>query len=143
MPRAIRISRARFTAMWSGHVGGDAIATAFGIDRSTVTKIAKRYDLPLRLEIKVARRVIPFDQANAFAAMWLADVKCADIARHFDCNRKTVENHAKRLGLALRGKGNATRWLTIADYHAAQLREAMAATAKAEQAAALAMWRAA
>lgn len=143
MPCAVRISRARFTAMWLGHVGGDEIAAHFGIDRSTVTKIAKRYDLPLRLEIKVARRVIPFDRAEDFAAMWRADVKCADIARHFDCSRKTVENHARRLGLPLRGKGNTARWISLAEFRAAQLREAMAASAKAEQAAMIEYWRAA
>lgn len=129
MPAAVRISRARFTEMWLGHVHGDAIAAAFGIDRSTVTKFAKRFGLPLRTQRKCARWVIPFDRSDEFAAMWRAWVKTDEIARHFGCNCKTVENHAKRLGLPAKGRGNPERFLSLADFRALQLREAMARSA--------------
>jgi hypothetical protein len=44
-----------------------------------------------------------------------------------------------RLGLPRRGSGNPKQWLTLDDYRAIQLRNAMAVTAKAEQAAMKAM----
>ena len=135
MPVAVRISRARFTDMWQRHVHGDVIAAHFGINRSTVTKLARRYGLDLRRERRAARWVIPFERSAEFTAMWRGMVTCGQIARHFGVNRKTVENHAKRLLLPLRGKGGAGRWLDLSQWRHVQLREAMAASARETQAA--------
>lgn len=133
MPIAVRISRARFTEMWMGHIHGDIIAAHFAIDRTTVTKVARRFGLPLRTKRKVARWVIPFDRSTEFIAMWRGNVKLCEMARHFACNRKTVENHAKRLLQPLRGKGK--RMLDLGQWAHVQLRHALAARAREEQAA--------
>jgi hypothetical protein len=135
MPVAVRISRARFTDFWQRHVHGDVIAAHFGIDRSTVTKLARRYGLTLRHERRAARWAIPFERSAEFTDMWRGMVKSGHIAAHFGVNRKTVENHAKRLLLPLRGKGSNTRWLDLSQWRDLQLRDAMAASARKEQAA--------
>lgn len=135
MPVAVRISRARFTDLWQRHVHGDVIAAHFGINRSTVTKLARRYGLELRHDRRPARWAIPFERSAEFTAMWRGMVKCGQIAQHFGVNNKTVENHAKRLMLPLRGKGGAGRWLDLAQWRDVLLREALAARAREEEAA--------
>lgn len=135
MGRVVRLPRGEFIDMWNSGVCGDRMAERFGINRSTVTKIAKRFGLKLRIETKVARRVIPADRTEEFAAMYIAMVTQEEMARAFGCNVGTIRNHAKRLWLPLRGKGNSSRFITLADYRAIQLRDRLAAAAREEQAA--------
>ncbi len=135
MPVAVRISRARFTDLWQRHVHGDVIAAHFGINRSTVTKLARRYGLDLRHDRRPARWVIPFERSAEFTAMWCGMVKCGQIALHFGVHNKTVENHAKRLMLPLRGKGGASKWLDLSQWREVQLRDAMAVSARESYAA--------
>jgi hypothetical protein len=66
--------------------------------------------------------------------MWDANVKPTEIAAHFGCHPDCVVRRAREWGFPPR---DCTRWnsLTLEDFQYVMMRDAMAETAKAEQAA--------
>lgn len=127
---------AEFRAMWNDpSLSVAQIGERLGICQQAVTQRAKTRGLPAR-KPRGGQHVINEPQ---FRKLYAAGIAMAEIARILGCDRKTVHNAVDRFGLPRRGSGNPKQWLTLADYRAAQLREAMAATAKAEQAAMRAM----
>lgn len=132
--KPIRIPRAAFVAMWNDPaVTTDQIAARFGMHRSTVSPYGQRIGLPPR-KTGAKRQICE----KTFTALWLAGVATTDIARALQFHRTHSTYLARRLGLPKRQ--GFRKVISLDDYRTAQLREAMAATAKAEQAAALAIW---
>ena len=135
--KPIRIPRAAFVAMWNDPtVTTDEIAARFTMHRSSVSTYGQRIGLPPRKT--GAKRTVC---EATFTALWCASVATKDIAAAMGMSRTYTTYLARRLGLPKRQ--GFRQVISLADYRAAQLREAMAATAKVEQAAALSMWRAA
>jgi hypothetical protein len=125
----IRISRAAFAAMWDDPtVTTDEIAARFGLHRSSVTPYGRRLGLPKR---KPGRKVILSDP-KLFQEMWVAGVSSPDIAAHFGISKNYPVGIAQQMGLPKRKQGGHYA-ITIADFQAIKLREAMAASARAEQ----------
>ncbi len=128
--KPLRISRAAFVAMWHDPaVTTDEIAARFGMHRSSVTPYGQRIGLPPRktgIKPKVCRKT--------FTELWLANVSTAEIARSLGIARSYTGVLARSFGLEPRQQG-MRRVITIDDYRAAQLREALAASAREEQAA--------
>lgn len=134
----VRISRAAFIAMWNDPtLTTTEIAAKFGIHRSSVTPYGQRLGLPRRKD-GAKRKVC----VKTFTALWLAGVTTADIAVALHMSQNYTGTLAANLGLPQRRKG--TRDVcSLDDYRASQMRAAMADTARREQAAAKALWRAA
>lgn len=133
-----RFNNAAFVAAWQNPaLTTDEIAAMFGVRRSSVSRMGQVRGLPPR---KAGPK--PTYDAARFKALWLAGVAASDIAADLGISRNYTTVLAKHLGLQKRPQGG---WkpVSLADYRAAQLLEAMAAAARVEQAAALAMWRAA
>lgn len=127
MPKARRISRAEFERLWMVEEwGGQRVADHFGVSRCTVTKWARAFGLPLRLETRVARRVIPSDRVPELIDMWRRRVKAADIAGYLGCDTRTVFNTARRHGEGNRGKGSAKLFLSLDEYLQQQLAKRLA-----------------
>lgn len=117
MGKAKRIPRAEFERLWMVEEwGGQRVADHFGVNRSTVTTWARAFGLPLRLETRVARMVVPADRVPEMVDMWRRRVKVAEIARHFGCGTRTVYNTMRRHGEGNRGKGSGTLFLTLDAY---------------------------
>jgi len=117
MPTARRISRAEFERLWLVEEwGGQRVADHFGVNRSTVTKWARAFGMPLRTKVRLARRVVPRGDVPMLLDMWRCRVKASEIARHCGCNTRTVANTARRHGLGNRGKGSPTLFLTLEEY---------------------------
>jgi hypothetical protein len=125
----IRIPRAAFIAMWNDPtVTTDQIATRFKMHRSSVSDYGQRIGLPPRK--RGAKRTVC---EATFTALWRADVATTDIAAALGMSRTYTTYLARRLGLPKRQ--GFRKVISIADYRAAQLREAMAASATADLAA--------
>lgn len=106
------------------------IAARLNMEMQGVRKHARRMGLPPRKGGRRASVQWPAD----FAAMWLANVGAPEIAERLGCHATMISRKARKMGLPDR---RATRWniITIADYRALQLRNALAARAREEQAA--------
>lgn len=129
--KPIRIPRAAFVAMWNDQtVTTDQIAARFGMHRSTVSTYGQRIGLPPRktgAKVKVCEAT--------FAALWHASVATSEIAAAMGMCRTHTTYLARRLGLPKRqGKRQV---ISLADYRAGLLREAMAASARETKAALL------
>ena len=139
-PTGKTVTEAAFRRMWNDpSLSVAEIGERLGICQQAVTQRAKVRGLPARKK----RGGQPVVDEARFRKLYAAGVAMTEIARLMGFDRKTAHNTVVRLKLPRRGSGKPKQWLTLADYRAAQLREAMAASARAEQAAALAMWRAA
>jgi len=125
-----RLSRSAFIAMWNDPAATtDEIAERFGLYRTSVTPLGYRMGLPPRktgAKPKVCRAT--------FTALWLAKVSTIEISRAMGIGRNYAGVLAQRFGLAKRPQGMRGS-ITMADYRALQLREALAAKAREEQAA--------
>lgn len=125
-----KINRRVFEAMWfDPTVTTDEIAARFGLYRTSVTPLGYRLGLPPRktgAKPKVCR--------DTFCALWLAHVSTAEIARHLGISRNYTGVLARRFGLGNRPQGMRGT-ISMADYRVLQLREALAARAREEQAA--------
>jgi hypothetical protein len=109
------------------------IAASLGICQRAVWQRARHRGFPARGYI-VAKSKVVFD--GEFAAMYYARVYCDDIAAHYGCTASNVQKHARKTG-ATRSRP-INRWdagITLADFRALQLREAMAASARETRAA--------
>lgn len=127
--RGKQVTVAEFRRMWADpSLTIEDIANHLGVCSRSVWQRAKYRGLPGRGHI-VAKAKCVFD--DEFAAMYQARVYSADLAQHYGCTVSNVEKHSRRLGV--KRSRRMTRWdkgLTIADYRALQLREAMAASAR-------------
>lgn len=134
MKRGKCMSIARFTALWMDRsVSVADIAAELAISRAAVGIRAKSRGLPPRRG-QFNARPRKIDGDPLFPDMWRAGVGVLDMARHFNVAHTTIQATAQRLGLPRRNLG---RWRVIGmeEYRANVLRVAMAASARAEQAA--------
>lgn len=126
----IRVSRAAFERMWlDPTVTTDQIAARFGIHRSTVTPVGKRFGLPPRKQGS-KRHAIP----AGFADMWAAGVRGADIAAHYGYSRNYLARVASNAGLPPRKQGGHYL-MRLDDYLQVKMALSMARSARIEQAA--------
>lgn len=136
MPAPTKFKAREFRDMWSVQwLPAQAIADHLDINRNTVTEIARGLGEELRTDTRPSRWHIRPNQIPEFKEMWAAMVKAADMAKYFGCHARSVHNTAARLGLGLRGRRHHAQFITIADFRAMQLRNALAASAREEQAA--------
>lgn len=75
-------------------------ARAVGLSRTGLWARAVKLHLPARVAGR--REVIPRENLTP---LWLANVKVADIARHFGCPDASVSQSARRYGLPRRPRG--------------------------------------
>ena len=128
----VKINRRAFEAMWHDPAKTtDEIAAAFGLHRSSVTPLGYRLGLSPRKSGPKPR----LDEAM-FRALWAAKVTTAEIGRVMGVARNYPGVVAKRLGLPKRPQGMRGS-ITLADFRALQLRDALSARAREEQAALL------
>jgi hypothetical protein len=128
------MAEATFASLWNDpavHV--TEIAERLGISRQAVAIRARVRGLPKRAGWKSSHKRVE-DDAPGLAEMWLANVGVTAMAAHFGCSHTGIMAAAERLGLP---KRKLSRWdaITVDDFRAAQLREAMARSAREEQAA--------
>lgn len=132
--RGKRVSEAEFRRMWMDRtLSLNDIAARLNINFKNVSARAKRRGLPKRDEAGVAARLVRID-CPQFPRMWALGVSTADMALHYGVALGTIWYTARRLGLPRR-KLNRWHMLSLADFRAIQLREALAARAREEQAA--------
>lgn len=130
MTQGRRISRAAFVEAWNNpDLTTEDIAAMFGVYRTSVSHMGQRRGLPPR---KCGAK--PKVQREPFASLWLAGVSTLDIAKAIGVSRNYTGVLARRFGLSNRPQG-ARDVISIEDFRALQLREAMAASAREEQAA--------
>ena len=137
--RRCRVSKARFAAMWADErMTREDIARAVGSARKhTATELARAFGLPRR---QPGERRRDIDLAE-FRAMYAAGVGNIEMAAHFGVHRDTIWRTATRLRLPQRGKAWTPK-LSLADYRVKQNVQRMAETARAEQAARVALQKA-
>jgi hypothetical protein len=133
--RGALMSEAAFARLWSDpavHVAD--IARTLGITRQAVAIRARVRGLPPRKGARKAVRDRVEDRCPDFAALWTAGVGLVAMMEHLGCCHTAILKAAARLGLP---KRRLTRWnaLTMADYRATLLRDAMAASARETRAA--------
>lgn len=125
-----RIPRAAFAQAWNNpDLTTDDIAAMFGVHRSSISIMGPCRGLAPR---KIGAK--PKHDREAFARLWLAGVTTAEIAMHMSMARNYPGVLARSIGLPARWRG----WrggITMADYLAIRLRNALAARAREEQAA--------
>lgn len=133
--RGAIMAEATFAKLWRDPtVNIETIAARLGISRQAVRIRARVRGLPPRVGSGNTARARTEQSAPEIAPMWLANVGLAEMARHFGCSHTAILRAANRLGLP---KRELTRWdaITIEDYRAAQLRTALAASARETEAA--------
>lgn len=124
------MSEASFARLWGDPaVSLRELAELLGVSRQAVSIRARVRGLPPRVGPGTSCRPRIEDSAPELAAMWNANVGLRAMADHFDCCHTAVLKAASRLGLP---KRHLTRWhlISVADFRALQLREAMAASAR-------------
>lgn len=124
--RGKHVTVAEFRRMWfDPELTVDDIASALNICRRSVWQRAKHRGMPDRTTII---RPGPKPSLDAAAeAMWRACVRGEDIAEAYGVNLSTVHMHVHRRGIERSRPVN--RWhpaITLADFRALQLRQAMA-----------------
>ena len=131
-PTGKRVSEAEFRRMWEDlSMSVAEIGERLGICQTAVSSRAATRGLPARPK----RGGKPVLDPDALRRLWLARVGISDIAEALGCDAKTVRNTRKRLGLPARNPGRWKETVALDDYRADQLRRAMAASAREEQAA--------
>jgi transposase len=130
---AARVSRRAFEEAWLSGKHGDQIAAQFGLNRSTVTRFVKRFGLPLRVERRPARWIIPIDRRGEFRVMWLAGVMNRDMAKHFGCHRRSIANHAAKEGFPPRPASQSKSLITIEQFRELSLAVRLSVFAGIEQ----------
>lgn len=129
--RTLTFSRAAFTAAWNDPtLSREDIARRFDMSNMHTWRVARRFGLPPRLK---GPRLKKLPDAMIRKA-WLAGVSVAEICEAAGIVCDTLYARLDRLGLHRRGPGARPK-MTMADFRAMQLREAMAATAREEEAA--------
>lgn len=124
-----KVSEAEFRRMWGDNTLTIAeIGKRLGVTGACVSNRAKRRGLPSRNAPLVSARERKIDCPD-FAGMWSAGVSTAAMAAHYGVANATIWYTARRHGLPSR---TLSRWhmISVADYRAVQLREAMAASAQ-------------
>lgn len=96
MPRALKVSRAKFAEMWANQQMTSAqIAEAIGTKRSsTVSNFAKAFGLPPR---KPGPK--PLIDFALFRRMWIAGVGVEEMGRVFGISKSRVSQEARRADL--------------------------------------------
>lgn len=131
MPEPARVNRALFVQMWTvEHLPVLEICQRLGVSPPTVGSFVKGFGLPPRIEARPSRWAIHPTRSAEFKQLWHAMIREPDIAAHFGVSVRTVRGHAVRLGLGPRGKGNDSKFGTLADFNALRLRDAMARDAE-------------
>lgn len=126
------ISEAEFRRLWDDpSITVAQIGERLGIRQTAVSSRAKTRNFPPR----PARGTKPICDVAQLTRMWLAGVAIPGIAEALGCNEKTVRNTRVRLGLPERSPGRWKASIGLADFRAVQLRDALAARAREEQAA--------
>lgn len=132
----VRVGLARyddetFKRLWSClTIGTDEIAASAGVTRAAVCYRARMLGLPSRKKNR-RRKAEP----KLLEEMWLAGVRCADIARHFKMSHGAcVSTAARKLGLPPRNRGSAgfrnggwAKNITIEEFMQLKLAERMKA----------------
>lgn len=133
--RTLAFSRAAFTEAWLNPALTRAeIAAQFDMSDIHTWRVARRFGLPAR---KMGPP--PKDLPEEFIrAAWLAGVSAGEICRAAGIVSDTIYARLDALGLQRRGPGARPK-MSLADFRAVQLREALAARAREEQAA---LWNA-
>lgn len=127
-----RISEAEFRRLWSDlTITVAEIGERLGICQTAVSSRAKTRGFPAR----PAGTSKPVCDPKALTRLWNDGVSISGIAKALGCHEKTVRNTRKRLGLPQRGAGRWKSTVSLDDYHAMQLRAAMAASARETEAA--------
>lgn len=130
MTQGRRIPRAAFAEAWNNpDLTTDDIAAMFGVYRTSVSRMGRARGLPPR---KTGSK--PQIKREPFASMWMAGVSTAEIAKALGLSRNYTGVLARRMGLPNRQQGTR-QVISMDDYRAAKLREALAARAAEEQAA--------
>lgn len=130
MAQGRRINHAAFAKAWHNpDLTTEDIAAMFGVYRTSVSTMGQRRGLPPR---KCGAK--PKLTREPFASLWLAGVGASDIAAALGVSRNYTGVLARRFGLPNRPQG-ARNVISMADYRALQLRTALAASAREEQAA--------
>lgn len=125
----VRVPRSEFAAVWNDPtVTTDQIAARFGMHRSYVSEYGRKIGLPPR---KTGTK--PKICEATFTRMWMAGIATRDMALALGMCRTHSTYMARRLGLPKRQRFSKS--ISLDDYRAAQLREAMAASAKETHAA--------
>lgn len=128
-----RISDAEFRRLWADlSITVAEIGERLGIGQTAVSSRARTRKLPPR---PARNGVTPVCNPAVLTRLWLADVPILEIAGALGCDEKTVRNTRRRLGLPERGPGKRKTAVSLSDYRALQLRNALAARAREEQAA--------
>lgn len=134
-PRGKQVTVAEFRRMWyDPNLTVADIGRILGICDRSVWQRARHRGMPDRTTI-IKPGPKPILDAAA-EAMWRACVRAEDIAEIYGTSVSTVHMHVHRN--KVKRSRLVTRWnppISIADYRALQLREAMAATAREEEAA--------
>lgn len=134
-PRGKQVTVAEFRRMWyDPSLTVADIGRILGICDRSVWQRAKHRGMPDRTTIIKPGPRPTLDAAAE--AMWRACVRAEDIADLYGVKVSTVHMHVHRNKVQRSRKVN--RWhpaISLADYRALQLREAMAASAREEQAA--------
>lgn len=132
--RGKQVTVAEFRRMWEDPTITMAdIADRLGICQRSVWQRAKYRGLGPRGYIVSKARCV-FD--DEFPAMFEARVTSEEIARHYGCTISNVEKHSRRI--KVKRSRRITRWdagISLAGFRDLQLREAMAESARREQAA--------
>ena len=125
------VSLAEFARMWASDMTVPQIAEELGISRSAVQFRAKRRGLPTRQRIVTFK---PRPPRDAFARMWLAGVRLSEIADHFDLTYGLAQKLLREFDLPRRPVGGqrAANRQNLDDYLQAEMRLALAASARAE-----------
>ena len=116
-------------------------AETLGLAPTNLRRRAKALGLPMRARSLSSIFSEPHAEAR-FRAMWLANVRAADMAEHFGVHPMTVCNEARRMGLPRRRP--PSRPISLVRYletcREAELRASLAMSAKVEVAAVWGMW---
>lgn len=133
--RGQQVSLAEFRRMWfDPTLTLDDIGRILGICNRAVWQRARHRGMPDRTSIFKPGPKPTLDAAAE--AMWRACVRAEDIAAAYGTRVSTVHMHVNRNGV--KRARVVSRWnpgITLADYRVLQLREALAASAREEQAA--------
>lgn len=128
MPQGRCINNAAFAKAWNNpDLTTDDIAAMFGVYRTSVSTMGQRRGLPPR---KTGAK--PKLAAEPFTSMWLAGVSAQQIADTLGITRNHTGTYARRLGLPKRQQGTR-KVISVADFWAERMREAMAKTARDEE----------
>lgn len=131
--RGKRISRTEFARLWlDPKVTVAGIAAQLEISKSAVLCRAAARKLPKRMEAGVIIRPRKITDPE-FPAMYQARVRTCDLCALYDVSHPMLNRTAKRLGIPKRNLKNGGGSITLEEYRAMKLREAMAATARDER----------